>query len=81
VEARNTSFKDSKKHLISRSQRGSQENMARRVDNEPKSCSNQTIFPYSSRQTKIQNQTQSKNNSGADWARDNEGILASVPPE
>jgi hypothetical protein len=55
--------------------------MARRVDNEPKSCSNQTIFSYISRQTKIQNQAHSKNNSGADWARDDEGILASVPPE
>jgi hypothetical protein len=49
--------------------------MARRVDNEPKSCSNQTIFSYSSRQTKIQNKAHSKNNSGADWARDDEGIL------
>jgi hypothetical protein len=27
--------------------------MTRRVDNEPKSCRNQTIFSYSSRQTKI----------------------------
>jgi hypothetical protein len=55
--------------------------MAMRVDNEAKSCSNQTIFSYSSRQTKIQNQEKKKNNSGADWARDDEGILASVPPE
>jgi hypothetical protein len=55
--------------------------MARRVDNEPKSCSKQTIFSYRSRQTKIQNKAHSKNNSGADWARDDEDILASVPPE
>jgi hypothetical protein len=55
--------------------------MARRVDNEPKSCSNQTIFSYSSRQAKIQNQAHPKNKGGADWARDEEGILASVPPE
>jgi hypothetical protein len=55
--------------------------MARRVKNKTKSCSNQTIFSYSSRHTKIQNQAHSINNSGADWARDDEGILASVPPE
>jgi hypothetical protein len=31
--------------------------------------------------TKIQNKAHPKNNSGADWARDDEGIFASVPPE
>jgi hypothetical protein len=55
--------------------------MAKRVDNDPKSCSNQTVLSYNSRQTKIQNKAHPKNNSGADWARDDEGILASVPPE
>jgi hypothetical protein len=63
-----------------RSQRGSQRNMARRVD-EPKCCSNQTILSYSSGQTNIQYKAHPKNNSGADWTRDDEGILASVPPE
>jgi hypothetical protein len=55
--------------------------MAKRVDNEPKSGSNQTIFSYISRQTKIQNKAHPKNNSGADWTRDDECLLASVPPE
>jgi hypothetical protein len=81
VEARITSTPGLQNFAISRSQRGSQENMARRVDNDGKSCSNQIIFSYSSRQTKIQNKAHSENNSGADWARDVEGILASVPLE
>jgi ribonuclease HI len=36
---------------------------------------------YSPRQTSFQNKAHPKNNSGAVWARDDEGILASVPPE
>jgi hypothetical protein len=50
--------------------------MTKTVD-EPKSCSNKTILSYSSRLTKIQNKAQPKNNSGADWVWDDEGILAS----
>jgi hypothetical protein len=52
--------------------------MARRVD-EPKSPSNQTIS--NSRQTKIQNKAHPKSDSGADWARDDEDVLVTVPPE
>ena len=55
--------------------------MAKRVGNKPKSCSNQAIFSYTSRQTKNQDKSHPKNNSGTDWARDDEGFLAPVPPE
>jgi hypothetical protein len=42
---------------------------------------NETILPHSTRQIKIENKALPKNNSRADWARDNEGIPASVSPE
>jgi len=54
--------------------------MAKRVGNKPNSCRNQAIISHTSRQTKNQNKAQPKNNSGTDWAWDDEGILAPVPP-
>jgi len=41
--------------------------MAKKMGNKPKSCSNQAILSYNSRQTKIQNKAHPKNNSGAVW--------------
>jgi len=46
-----------------------------------KSCRNQTLLSHSPGQTKIQNKTHPKNNSCVHWARDDEGIPASVSPE
>ena len=54
--------------------------MAKRVGNKPKSCSNQAILSHTSRQTKNQNKAHPKNKSGTDWARDDEGLLAPLPP-
>jgi len=55
--------------------------MAKRVGNKPKSGSNQAILSHTSRQTKNQNKAHLKNSSDTDWARDDEGLLAPVPPE
>jgi len=54
---------------------------AKRVGNKLTSCSNQAIFSHTSRQTKNQNIPHPKTNSGTDWTRDDEGLLAPVPPE
>jgi len=55
--------------------------MATRVDNKPQICRNQTLLSHSPGQTKIKKKAHPKNNSCADWAREDEGIPASVSPE
>jgi len=55
--------------------------MAKEVGNKTKSCSNQAILSNNSRQTKIKNKAQTKNDSGLDGAWHDEGILAPIPPE
>jgi len=55
--------------------------MAKRMDNDPQSSSNQAVLSQSPGQTKIQNKAHPKNDSSAERAWDDEGIPASVSPE
>ena len=51
------------------------------MDNQSKCCRNQTVFPHDPAQSKILNKANPKNDSSAYGPRDDEGILAAVPPE
>jgi len=55
--------------------------MAKRMDNDPQSGSNQAILSQSPGQTKIQNKAHPKNDSSADRAWYDKGVPASVSPE
>jgi len=55
--------------------------MANSLGSKLKRCGKQAILFHKSRQTKNQNKATPKNNSGVDWAWDDERILAPVPPE
>jgi hypothetical protein len=51
------------------------------MDNNTQGYGNETIQSHSTRQIKIENKAHTENDSRADWAREDEGIPASVSPE
>jgi hypothetical protein len=55
--------------------------MANRMDNNTQGCGNETAPSHSPRHIKIENIAHPKNDTCADWAREDEGIPASVSPE